>query len=229
MSKFQIKPDFSLDSYQEKGKIVELRKINEQEIWNDFLNGSDGALSYLYRTYTNKLYNYGNQIIQDENVVSDAIQDLFFELIKNRKKISTTTSVKNYLYASLRRKLVRIKQKQAKHIRDDQSNAGEGGFLIAFLKDDATPFDQFTKEQIELLENACNQLPERQREAILLLFFEEMSYEEVADILSIDKIRSARALIYRAIDNLKSVLGPHKDEFIPVILPLIMCSEIVLN
>lgn len=221
MSKFQIKPDFSTDASLQKGKVIELQKKNEQEIWNDFLNGSDGALAYLYRTYTNKLFNYGNQIIRDEDIVSDAIQDLFFELIRNRRKINKTTSVKNYLFASLRRRLVRIKQRQDKHIRD-QASGDESGFLIKFLKDDTTPFDQFTKEQIKLLEQACNQLPDRQREAILLLFFEELSYEEVANILNIGKVRSARALIYRAIDNLKHALGPHKDEFISILLPIIL-------
>lgn len=199
------------------GKPVsfEIESQNESKTWEDFLKGSDSALAYFYRTYSAKLYNYGRQIINDDDTVNDSIQDLFFELINKRRKLGKTTSVKNYLYASLRRRLIRIKEKSLKHISEESN---EGRFQISFLKDDQTPLDQFSTEQMRLLENACNELPERQREAIILLYFEELDYEEVAKIMDIGKVRSARALIYRAIDSLKAILTPLKGEFISLLI-----------
>lgn len=191
---------------------------NESDLWEDFLKGSDSSLAYFYRVYAPRLYNYGRQIINDDDAVSDTIQDLFFDLIRSRHKLGKTTSVKNYLYASLRRKLVRQKEKLALQVREDSK---EGKFRISFLKDDQTPMDQFSKEQMRLLEEACNELPERQREAIVLLYFEEMDYEEVAKIMNIGKVRSARALIYRAIDSLKHILDPVKNEFVSLSIVLL--------
>lgn len=201
----------------QKASPAESSAPDETALWDDFLRGSDSSLAYFYRAYAPRLYNYGRQIINDDDTVSDTIQDLFFDLIRSRSKLSKTTSVKNYLYASLRRKLVRIKEKQALQVRDDSR---EGKFKISFLKDDQTPLDQFSKEQMRILEEACNELPERQREAIILLYFEEMNYEEIARVMNIGKVRSARALIYRAIDSLKHILDPMKSEFVSLSLIL---------
>ena len=192
---------------------------DEAAIWKDFLAGSDEALAHIYRTYASKLSNYGRQIISDADVVNDSIQDLFFELINKREKLGETTSVKNYLYASLRRRLVRSKAKVKKYKADDP----EGKFNVSFLKDDHTPLDQFSTERIALLEKACNELPERQREAILLLYFEELEYHEVARIMNIGKVRSARALIYRAIESLKTILEPIKNEM-TLLFPILAIS-----
>jgi RNA polymerase sigma factor (sigma-70 family) len=190
---------------------------DESVVWDEFLNGSDSALAYFYRMYAPKLYNYGKQFVSDSEIVSDSIQDLFFEMIDRRKKLGRTTSIKNYLYASLRRRLIRIQEKNRKKISSDSR---EGGFEISFFLDDHTPMDQFSTEQISLIEKACNELPERQREAIILLFYEDLGYEDLAKIMNIGKVRSARALIYRAIESLKNILNPIKSELLILALYL---------
>jgi len=199
-----------------KGTVLSTTFKSEPELWNDFLRGHDSALASFYRIYANKLFNYGRQIIADDEVVIDAIQDLFIELIEKRDKLGPTTSVKNYLYASLRRRLIRIKQRGERWFGNrDRSDMTD--FHIALIQDEHTPFDQFSYEQIKLLEEACNTLPARQREAILLMFFENLHYEDIAKIMNISKVRSARALVYRAIENLRTALGPFKHELLTIL------------
>src|SRR5690606_25688256 len=92
----------------------------------------------------------------------------------------------------------------------------EGHFKLCFLKDRHKHLEYFSNEQITLLEKACNTLPERQREAIILYFFEELSYAEIAEVMNIGKISSTRALVYRAIDSLRNIPDTVTDEFIVI-------------
>ncbi len=205
---------FGNGPYLSRKKSVNLKTVDEVSMWKDFLDGSDGALAYIYRSYVGKLYNYGRQIINDDNVVSDGIQDVFYELIKSRKRLSQTTSIKNYLYASLRRRLMKQQKSENKIQREHIDEDNSGLFKISFFKDNQSTLDQFSGEQIKMLEKACNALPVRQREALILLYYEELEYTEIAKIMKIGKVRSARALVYRAIDSLKHVIQPIREEFL---------------
>lgn len=207
-------------------KSHDLDSKEDTTVWNDFLKGSDTALAAIYRNYIHRLYNYGRQIINDDEIVCDCIQDLFYELIRTRQKLGHTTSVKNYLYASLRRRLIRHQKGETKLIREKLT---EGHFKLSFLKEKHKHLE-CSDEQVALLEKACNTLPERQREAIVLYFFEELTYHEIAKIMNIGKIRSARALVYRAIDSLRAILDYMKDDFILIgVVLLETLSEFVLK
>ena len=66
---------------------------------------------------------------------------------------------------------------------------------------------QFTADVNGILQDALNRLPEKQREAIILYFYENMSYHQISEIMQMTKVKSARALIYRALDSLTALLG----------------------
>src|SRR5574339_209658 len=70
----------------------------ESQVWLEFIRGSDHAIGSIYRSYANKLYNYGRQFTRNDDLVLDAVQDVFLGLIKNRKNLGIATSVKFYLY-----------------------------------------------------------------------------------------------------------------------------------
>ena len=183
-----------------------MQATSEQKIWEEFRAGSDEALSYIYQTYTNKLYNYGRQFSPNAELVRDAIQDLFCEIIQSRERLGTTTSIKYYLFASLKHKLARHLQKEGKLIYTD-INKDDGGFEID-LADELDLFDKiFPSDVNKSIVEACEKLPQKQREAIAMYFFEEMSYDEIAKLMAMTKVKSARALVYRALESLANTLS----------------------
>jgi RNA polymerase sigma factor (sigma-70 family) len=56
------------------------------------------------------------------------------------------------------------------------------------------------------LEKALAQMSSRQREMIYLKFYEDMSHEEIADLLGIT-VKGSYKLLYRALDSLRENLG----------------------
>jgi RNA polymerase sigma factor (sigma-70 family) len=57
------------------------------------------------------------------------------------------------------------------------------------------------------IEESLTALTPRQREAIYLRFYEDLSFEEVSEILNLN-VGGTYKLIYRALDKLKETLGP---------------------
>ena len=193
-------------------------KVSDSQLWNEFLKGSDSALETIYRQYVNVLYNYGRQFSSDTDLVRDAVQELFCELIQSRERLGATTSIKFYLLASLRNKLVR----KVKHEdRFSSSNDFGGDFQIDFAADSDILRELCLDQSGELLQEAFNKLPIKQREAILLYFYEDVSYEEIAQIMEMTKVKSARALIYRALDSLQEIFNVGSKYSYPWEYPLV--------
>jgi RNA polymerase sigma factor (sigma-70 family) len=196
--------------YPRQDRVVEASSPSEVQTWIDFLRGSDQAVADLYRRYANKLFNYGRQFTRNEELVLDAVQDVFLNLIRTREKLGVATSVKFYLYSSFRRSLVRqIKRAHKVVLHDDMEDEG---FQITVDQDYLSVNTNISNDQKKIIENFCNQLPTRQREAIMLHYFEDLDYSEMAKTMNLLNSKSARTLVYRSLDSLSKLLSSWKKE-----------------
>jgi RNA polymerase sigma-70 factor (ECF subfamily) len=94
-------------------------------------------------------------------------------------------------------------------------------FVLEMIPDTALQLDSGLQDRLQILINACNRLPVRQREAIALYFFEQLPYKEIARVMGMGKVASARILVYRALHSLKGLLGGIRDELM-LLLGLLM-------
>ncbi|MCC5931410.1 MAG: sigma-70 family RNA polymerase sigma factor [Cyclobacteriaceae bacterium] len=191
-----------------------LEQEDYAKVWVEFIDGNDTALASLYSFFVEKMYAYGCQLVKNEELVRDSIQDVFCNLIDKRKSISKTVTPRFYLYASLRRRILRQNKRSQLFVHPNE----ETGFTMEAAPDTLMISGNFSQEQRDILIKAINQLTFRQREAISLYFFEEMSYAEIAEIMSLEKVKSARVLIYRAIESLTKLLGHRKNDLMIFIL-----------
>ncbi|CAA9210670.1 MAG: RNA polymerase ECF-type sigma factor [uncultured Cytophagales bacterium] len=189
------------------------RHDSETECWNEFRNGSEAAFARLYSTYFKPLYNYGCQLCRDSELVKDCLQNIFIDLRLNREKRGEVHSVKHYLYATLRHRIMR--EMSSRHYLHAQLSE-EYAFQMVIPYEDQWIASQITQTQREALERAVRQLTPRQREVIFLRFYENLSYEEISAIMAFRDAKSARNLVSKAICSLREKL-PH-----PVLLVLVM-------
>ncbi len=170
-----------------------------QGLWRNFIAGCSVSFAEIYSTYFDVLYSYGYQLIPEKPAVKDAIQDLFVDLWRTKANLSPTTSVRFYLYRSLRRRL--HQQSLSPHASTE---------LADNLPWEASAESQTIQWETEEMNRTrltlhINSLPERQKEALRLRFYEEFSWEEMGEILNVNA-QSARNLVQRAVHNLKEIL-----------------------
>ena len=176
-------------------------------LWDDFLTGNREAYACMYERYAKLLYNYGYKIAQNRQLTEDCLQDLFLTILETRDRLSRTDSIKFYLMRSLRRDLVR--RLQAEQRFDSTAVAdrcGELDFRVEFHYEPTWLDSQISAEQSAALLVELNALPPRQKEALFLKYFDNLSYEEIAGVMNIEQ-SSAYKIIYKAIASLQKRVG----------------------
>jgi RNA polymerase sigma-70 factor (ECF subfamily) len=173
----------------------------ECEVWNEFKNGSRDAYTYIYATYAPVLYNYGYKIVPDQTLVEDCIQDLFEHLLRSRRNLGDTDSIKFYLFKALRREITG-KLTRAYKGAFAAADAADPDFHVVFSYETSLVEEELGRERQENLVKALNDLPARQKEAVFLRFYDNLSYEQIAAIMGIDT-HSVYKTIYKAIASLQ--------------------------
>ncbi|RYF67297.1 MAG: sigma-70 family RNA polymerase sigma factor, partial [Cytophagaceae bacterium] len=168
-------------------------------LWEKALSGDKSAYSFLYETYAPILYNYSFRFTSDRAFTEDCVQELFLRLLERGSKLSKTDSIKFYLFRSIRREIVRRLD-----ARDQQTlplMERDVDFRVEFAHESSWLDNQMSDERSSELLMLLNELPARQKEAIFLRFYDELPYEEVAQIMGINQL-SAYKTIYKALANL---------------------------
>ncbi len=187
------------------GFFSEEEKHDEQELWRGTVNGEKVALKKLYNLYADKLFNYGSQFTHDRELCVDIVHDVFLQIIQHGKKLGVPQSVKFYLMATYRRKLVKALNRNNKISYADEYDRKDG-FNLAFDPNLVFLAESLSSERKRKIEAAMRQLCPRHREVITLHFFEGLPYEEMAEILNFSHVKSARNLLYKALKEIARIL-----------------------
>jgi len=188
------------------------RQISDLELWKAFKAGNNAAFIKIYEAHFDSLYSYGSRITSHEDLVKDAIHDIFFDLRKNSKTIGDTSNIKFFLFKCLKRKII----KELNDWNGKKEDINEHTpFEIAFSHEQVLISSQMDQEQSMNIKKALNELSPRKREAIYYLYFEEMTYEQIGELMNLSNAKSARDLVYKGLKSMRDSLG-----FFPLIFIL---------
>ncbi|MEL7119367.1 MAG: sigma-70 family RNA polymerase sigma factor [Bacteroidota bacterium] len=178
--------------------------MEDLQRWQRLKAGDQTALEEIYRTHVDVLYRYGCKFSNDEALVKDAIQDLFIELWRNHSGLGETNSIKKYLLASIRRKIVKQIEKKKKWFLPDRME--NSVFELEVSIEEVLISTEISKENADLVKVAFDGLSKRQKEAIYLKYYMDMDYEEIEEIMDIN-YQSLRNLVSRALQNMRAQIG----------------------
>lgn len=177
--------------------------FDEATQWRGLIRGDKAAFQLIYKEYFRILYSYGIKVCHNQEQVEDAIHDLFLDLWRYRENLAFTTSIRFYLFRALRRKIVKNETRDlAASIFDVE--AGEFNFPGVAPFEDMIVQAEFEDERIKKLKRNLNNLSPRQYEALVLRFYGEFSYDEIASLLDMNE-QSARNLVQRALEQLRNL------------------------
>jgi len=173
--------------------------LSDRKLWDQFLSGDSNSFRLIYERSIQDLFAYGRSFCQDEEIVSDCIQDMFVEIYDTRSRLSSTDKILPYLLVVLKRTLFRKLREIQKgsHLNFDQ---------LPFLLEVGEEEEPENEETFELLKRALDELTERQREAIHLRYILGLSYDELGRVMDLN-YQTSRNLVFRAIQKLRVVLN----------------------
>lgn len=176
--------------------------IDDTTTWNAFLSGNHDAFAHIYQTHFEALYAYGKKFTYDDALIGDTLQQLFTEIWHKRARLGPTDHIKNYLYKSFRRSLLRrLKKKSGYSTAESEVN-----FPVSISHEDQLIQEQLDLEQLENLESAISLLSEKQREVIYLKFYDGLSYAEISEITGATSSQ-VYDLMYKALGSLRKKIN----------------------
>jgi RNA polymerase sigma factor (sigma-70 family) len=183
--------------------------MNHEEdvkLWLAYLQGDREALGLLAERHYRMLLRYGLKFGEDSQVVEDCIQNIFLELWQSRLRISATPSVKFYLIKSLRHAIIHHRgyQKRFKFVEEKE---WEWSFPDHVNAETYLIEQESLAEVLSQLQAQLSALPRREREAIYLRFYENLSVDEIAGIMGVNK-QSVSNFLQKALAKLRSRWTP---------------------
>ena len=187
----------------------EIDNVELKSLWLKVLSGDKQALATLFLQNYAHLYNYGRKLYDNGTIVEDAIQDVFATIWQTRKRLSSVSSVKSYLIISLRRRLLRILQKERMEDSMDEQDI-QGIFPeIEFTSQEIVIGSDQDESRHKSLMGILNQLPNQKKEVIYLYFYNGMDYEEIAQIMELN-IQTVRNYMSMALSRAKDIILEHE-------------------
>jgi RNA polymerase sigma factor (sigma-70 family) len=181
-----------------KWQIRQLIMQDERDLWRKATAGDEDSFGRLFEGNYTPLLRYGVRFGHATFLVEEAIQELFIKIWQHRDTLSQPVAVKPYLFKALRNILLNKIASRKKEVPI--------GALEDFLEFELSydPHENLRGELSEDMQRMLSQLTPRQKEAIYLYFFEDLSYAEIADLMHL-AVGGTYKLVYRALDQLRAL------------------------
>ena len=175
--------------------VKNLTKEQEQTLWKDMISGNKKSFEDLYKQYFQALINYGFRITKNENLIEDAVQELFISIWNNRTNLSEVNEVKFYLFRSLKNRILRQLEKDIFDKSEDVDVYLD--YLISISEEQKKIDSEQFDANLDTLQRAIAHLPLRQQEVINLKYYHDFTLDEIAKLMNVNK-QSVSNLLFRS-------------------------------
>lgn len=165
------------------------------------------AYDELVRRYKDRLYGFVQQMVRNAPLAEDIVQETFVRLWQHRMSYRTIARFSTWIY-TIAGNLVRSHMRKQSRMKTTDLEPRDAGDRAIELPDTGRPVDEIVEGRmtVEKVRRAMDQLPEEFREVIILREIEELSYEEIVELLDLP-LGTVKSRINRARGRLRELLS----------------------
>jgi RNA polymerase sigma-70 factor (ECF subfamily) len=182
--------------------------LSEQELIQKLKSGDEAAFKWLVEANQDRVYNTALSIVQNAGDAEDVAQEVFIQTYRSIQSFKGESKISTWLY--------RIATTRSLDLLRSRKSKKRFGFLQRLFNDkDELQFDppDFNhpgvllerKENAARLFKAIAKLPENQKAAFTLHKLEDLSYQEISEVLQ-TTVPAVESLMHRAKQNLRKML-----------------------
>ena len=168
--------------------------IELDEAVENLRKGSAEEFQILYHKYHNRVYRFCLRLLGSEPMAKDAFQETFVKVFEKRATFKGDNFAA-WLFTIARHTCYNMLRATKEHASFDES----------YHQAKVQKTTDFGLKQA--LEDAISSLPTPLREAFILREYEDLSYQEIADVLEID-LSLSKIRVFRARKQLRLILKP---------------------
>jgi RNA polymerase sigma-70 factor (ECF subfamily) len=170
--------------------------------------GDEAAFRELVEAHQHRVIGTVTRMLGDANEAEDLSQQIFVRVWKSAPRWEPTAKFTTWLYTILRNLVFNECRRRCRHkltsldaATDDEDHPQQ--FADGTVKQpDTTMLDE---EMQDAIERSIQELPEAQRMAVIMRRYQDVSYEEIAEVLELT-VPSVKSLLFRARTDLREKL-----------------------
>jgi RNA polymerase sigma-70 factor (ECF subfamily) len=172
--------------------------ISDFDLLDRFEDGDQGALEEIVSRYQKPIFFFILRMVWDETDAADLVQKTFINAFRNIRRFDRRSNLKTWLY--------RIAINACKnHFRDDPRRR-EVDIEGMIILDEKNPLDHIISEEERIgLSVALKELPEKQRQTVILKVYQGLKYREIAEVTGCSE-GTAKANFHFGVKKLRKIL-----------------------
>jgi RNA polymerase sigma factor (sigma-70 family) len=188
-----------------------MKQFSDEELMLEYQKGKAEAMREIISRFKNPIYGFAYRIMHDAYEAEDVASEVFMKVHLAKDSYRPQAKLSTWLFTIAHNACVsRFRKKRMFVLWPRKTDDCEQ--LIDFESPEPSPRQVFFEnEQDKVIKTCIQSLPFLQKEALILREFENMDYEQIAQILK-KSLGTIKTLIHRARKNLKIKLLPYFEE-----------------
>jgi RNA polymerase sigma factor (sigma-70 family) len=179
----------------------------DRELIGEIINGSQAAMEVLTRKYYKPIYAFVYREIGDRETAYDLTQEIFIKVIQRIHSYSNKGKFENWLYTIA-----------INHCRDywgssDYRHTSKQSELHENIESERKSVHYIFegKETRKLIREAIGSLPDYQREALILKYFDDLKIKDIAEITN-TSVPTVKSRLKQGLGKLAKLLGRSEED-----------------
>lgn len=187
--------------------VSSLSSKTDRELITDYLAGNDKSFEVLLNRHKEKIYTSIYLFVKDRNQAEDIFQDVFIKIIDTLRRGKYNHEGK-FLQWAMRISYNMCVDNFRRSKRRTKVSATETFDIFDVLEsgDDNMETKMMKSQMHEKLRYLVDQLPEEQREVVILRHYADMSFKEISQLTRVS-INTALGRMRYALINMRKMVG----------------------
>jgi RNA polymerase sigma-70 factor (ECF subfamily) len=190
-------------------------QAEESSIIAELKAGSEEAYAWLIAQYHQPIYSLVYRILNDPADAADTTQEVFLKVYRGMNHFNGASSLKTWMYrialheaSNQRRWWFRHKARETSLEPVENAETGAVALKDTLVDENRSPFQNMMHEELrERVEKELRQVREPYRTTVILRDLEELSYEEIAEVME-TSLGTVKSRLTRGREALKKRLEP---------------------
>ena len=167
-----------------------LTQATDEQLIADHLKGDTEAFSVLVGRYEKELYHYLVNFTGQPSVAEEAFQEAFLQVHLVADRFEQSRKFRPWLYTiavNKARDILRARgRRPSMQITAVDDDSSEGELWAHLLREEETPETLFDQKLVaQQVQEAIAQMPSNLKEILLLAYFKQIAYKEIAEVIGV--------------------------------------------
>lgn len=170
--------------------------------------GDQGAFAELVALYKDKIFHLAYRMLSNRHEAEDIVQETFLRVYKNWNRYDEKQKFSTWIYRIATNLCIdRLRKRRPQYYLDAEMNDQDGTDGYALIPgDERTPESEYLlSEKQQMIHQAIEGLPAKYKSVIILRYLQELSLQEIGDILDMP-VTTVKTRVHRGREFLRKKL-----------------------